>query len=56
MYTQRVTAEAEDLSTHCVDGRLRQAFLFANILAELVDDFLHMFEDPNSGVNQLAVP
>jgi len=51
--TKRITAKAEDLAVHGVDGRLRQAFQLANMLAELVDDFLHMFENPNSGVNQL---
>lgn len=42
MNTKRVTAKAEDLAAHGVDGRLRQALELANVLAELVDNFLDM--------------
>jgi hypothetical protein len=52
--TKRVTAKAEDLAAHGVDGRLRQALELADVLAELVDDFLDMSEDSHSVLCQLA--
>lgn len=52
--TERITAEAEDLAAHGVDGRLWQAFQLADMLAELIDDFLHVLEHPNTMPNQLV--
>jgi hypothetical protein len=54
--TKRVTAKAEDLAAHSVDGRLRQALHLADVLAELVDDFLDVPEYSHSVLCQLTSP
>lgn len=53
--TERVTSKAEDLSTHRVNGRLRQALEFANVLTEPVDDLLDMLQHSYSMLSQLTV-
>jgi hypothetical protein len=45
MNTKCITAKAEELSAHGIDGRLRQAFQLANVGAELVDDILQVLQD-----------
>lgn len=51
---ESVATKAEDLSADCVEGRLRQAFQFADFLAESVDDVLQMLQYSHSALDQLT--